>query len=194
MVREKLVYHTSNMNTNAFEQYLAQQNAQLQTPQSPNQLQQVQPYQSQTSQIVGDPSVLRAYQQQMIGGEKPQQGIGSFGPPPQGMSQSQWNGMCEAWAEQQAFGRTGLFPSAIAAAQHFHQSGQLNPNINQAPAGSLIYFGADNSNGGYGHVAIADGQGNITGATYNGIQTHPLNAWTQSTGQTPLGFVAVGGK
>lgn len=130
-------------------------------------------------------NILQLYQQAQQG--KQLQSTGQFGPPPAGMSHSQWAGLCEAWAEQQTFGHQGVFPTAIAGAQHFAQTGQLNPNVAMAPKGALIYFQDPNQPD--GHVGISNGAGGFTSATYNGVQTNPLQAWQQSTGQKALGYV-----
>lgn len=176
------------MTTDEYNQFLQQQNALIQPIGSS-------PYSSNPDDASGgDTSMATMLQGQQnfnntlqLYKAAQQVKTGSFGPPPAGMSQSQWAGLCEAWAEQQAYGHQGIFPTALAGAQHFAQSGQLNPNITKAPKGALIYFSDPNQSD--GHVGIADGKGNFTSATYNGIQTNPLTAWQQSTGQRALGYV-----
>ncbi len=96
-----------------------------------------------------------------------------------------YNGLCEKFAEQVSYGKTGMFPTANDAWNHYAQNGQARPDVENAPMGSLLYF----ANGGAGHVAITDGKGNITGATDNGVKTLPLQEWVKSTGQKILGFV-----
>jgi len=185
------------MQVTPFQQRLAQQQALINQAQQsvppPDQNTQQDPASDPTSQqdmnnLQGVGNALQTYQQAM----NPQTILGnsgrSFGPPPAGMSHSQWAGLCEAWAEQQTFGHQGVFPTAIAGAQHFAQTGQLNPDITKAPKGALIYFYDPNQPD--GHVGIASGDGRtFTSATYNGVQTNPLQAWQQSTGQRALGFV-----
>jgi uncharacterized protein YycO len=99
------------------------------------------------------------------------------------------NGECERFIEKSVYGKTGIFPTASDAANYYSQKGQLNPDIQNAPAGSMIYFKADGTNGNDGHVGLLDAKGNLISATYNGVQTIPLQQWISSTRQTPLGFV-----
>lgn len=106
-----------------------------------------------------------------------------------------WNGLCEAWAETQAFGKHGLFPSASAAAQHFAQSGQLHQNPQATKQGDLVYFAPDSSNSGFGHVGLISGYDKngaplMTSATYNGVKQYSLPDWVKGTGQKVVGFVS----
>lgn len=102
-------------------------------------------------------------------------------------------GECQKYVEQQIYGKTNIFPSAIDAANYYANKGMLNPDISQAKPGSLVYFSANDGNGNNGHVGILNNIGNndatFTSATYNGVQTLPLSQWTQNTGQQILGFV-----
>ncbi len=101
-----------------------------------------------------------------------------------------YNGLCEGFAEEQTFGKRGLYPSAADAWNAYEQNGQATKgNIIDAPKGALVYFSADQSNNGDGHVGISDGNGNFISATSNGVQQIPINDWVKMTGQTPLGYV-----
>lgn len=101
-----------------------------------------------------------------------------------------FNNYCEKFVEESIYGKSGLYPSAADAWNNYVQSGkEVGGNILNAPRGALIYFAGDNSNDGYGHAGIADGQGNFVSATSNGVKTVPLNEWVQTTGQKPLGYV-----
>jgi len=100
-----------------------------------------------------------------------------------------YNNLCEKFVEQHVYGQTGIFPTAADAWNSYVKDGKAQGGAQNAPAGSMVYFGADKSNGDFGHVAIADGKGNIIGATSNGVQSIPLTDWIKQTGQTPLGFV-----
>lgn len=99
-----------------------------------------------------------------------------------------YNDLCERFAEQAVYGRNGIYPSAIDAWSDYSKQGKTYVG-HDAPAGSLIYFGADDSNGGDGHVAVSDGKGNIIGATSNGVKMLPLSSWTKQTKQKVLGYV-----
>jgi len=157
----------------------------------PDTLQQMMASMSGSDQNQSTQNVLQLYQQ----AQRSQTINSQFGPPPQGMSQSQWNGLCEKWAEANSgSGQTGLYPTAIAAEQHYAQSGQLNPNVAKAPVNSLVYWSANQGNQNDGHVGKIVGYNSqgvplMQSATYNGIQTTPIDQWSKSTGQQPLGFV-----
>lgn len=97
-------------------------------------------------------------------------------------------GYCETFVEQMA-GTPNMGASAAEAFNNWAAQGKAYQDVTKAPPGSLIYFKADDSNGNAGHVAIADGQGNIIGATYNGVQQTSLKDWISQTGQQPLGYV-----
>jgi cell wall-associated NlpC family hydrolase len=98
--------------------------------------------------------------------------------------------MCERFAEEATYGKSGMYGSAADAWDNYAQSGKAyQGNIQEAPSGALIYFAPDNSNGGFGHVGVADGKGNMISATYNGVQASNIDDWIKNTGQTPLGFV-----
>lgn len=125
-------------------------------------------------------------------------GSNPYGPAPSGMSQSQWNGMCEAWLEQQEYGHTGVFPSAIAAANHYATSGQLKSGLQGAKPGDMLFFGANSGNGNDGHAAKFlgyDQQGNpmMQSATYNGVQNSNVANWNSSVAPL-LGYVSMGKK
>lgn len=116
---------------------------------------------------------------------------GPYGPAPAGMSQQGWVNMCEKLAESMTGNhQTGKFPTAAAAESFYQQSGQMNPNVGNAPAGSVIYFQPDNTNGYMGHAAVVNKNGSLTMSDNAGIQTFPsLQAWAQYSGQTPVGYV-----
>lgn len=100
------------------------------------------------------------------------------------------NGMCQRFVEKQTYGRTGIFPTAVNAWENYAKNGQaFSGDVNKSPAGSLVYFAPDNSNGNAGHVGISDGKGNMVSATYNGVEKSNISNWISSTKQQPLGFV-----
>lgn len=102
------------------------------------------------------------------------------------------NGECERFVEKEVYGKTGLFPSASAAADYYAQNGQLKSGLDGARPGDLVYFQDPNQPD--GHVGIlSDNKGNFISATYNGVQTNNLNDWMQQTGQQILGHVSQGG-
>lgn len=100
----------------------------------------------------------------------------------------EFNGLCEAYAEQQLTGHQGIYPSAIAAYQDQAQKGNINTSSDNIPKGAQVFFNADNSNGGFGHTGISNGDGTFTSATYNGVKTFNLSDWEKDTGQQYLGY------
>lgn len=99
-----------------------------------------------------------------------------------------YNGLCETFAEH-ILGTPAMGPTAAAAWDNWQKQGKAYADPDKAPAGSLVYFAADNSNEDAGHVAISDGKGSIIGATDNGVKKYSLQEWVKQTGQQPLGFV-----
>ena len=101
-----------------------------------------------------------------------------------------YNNYCETFAEQLAYGRTGMYLTAQDAWDAYAKQGQaIQMDPMKAPRGALVYYGADSSNSNDGHVGFSDGMGNLVSATSNGVKTIPMIQWQQETGQKPLGFV-----
>lgn len=71
-----------------------------------------------------------------------------------------WRWRCERFVEE-AFGTRGRFDTAKQAADtlELHRGA-----FSEAPRGSLVYFGADRHNRGYGHVGLALGRGRMLSA------------------------------
>lgn len=101
-------------------------------------------------------------------------------------------GLCERFVEQVSKGATGMFASAKDAFNQQKQQGQAQTDFSKMKPGDAIYFAADASNGGYGHTGIYSGNGKFISATNNGVQEHPIDQWSKSTGQKPVGFVPQG--
>lgn len=72
--------------------------------------------------------------------------------------------LCQRFIEQ-AYGTGGRFTSAGAAGAALVKSADLS----QADVGDLLFFRPDASNGYGGHAAIYLGNGEMVGATYNGV-------------------------
>ena len=101
-----------------------------------------------------------------------------------------YNGYCESFAEQVAYGKQNIYGSAAEAWSNYVNSGKARGgDVQKAPKGAMIYFAPDASNWGDGHVGFSDGQGNLVSATSQGVKSIPLNDWIKQTGQTPLGYV-----
>lgn len=101
-----------------------------------------------------------------------------------------YNGLCEKFVEQASYGKSGIFPSAIAA--WTGQQDKAIAGINGIKPGDAVYFNADSSNGGFGHTGIYLGEGKMLSATYNGLQESDLGSWQKQTGQKILGYVPLG--
>ena len=101
------------------------------------------------------------------------------------------NGECQAFAEQNVYGKTGIFPTASSAADYYSQNGELKSDFQNMKPGDLIYFKDPNQPN--GHVGIYKGNDSMISATYNGVQEDDIKNWLQSTSQSPLGYVRIGG-
>lgn len=101
-----------------------------------------------------------------------------------------YNGLCEKYAEEQVFGHSGIHPTAADAWNSYVNNGSAYEGTEGIQPGSLIYFNPDNSNGGYGHVGVYKGNGQFESATYDGVKTLNLDDWEKGTGQKVLGWVA----
>jgi hypothetical protein len=73
---------------------------------------------------------------------------------------SNWYFMCERFVEV-AYGTSGRFASAWSAARSIGL--HLDP-ITSAPPGTLVFFGPDSTNLGYGHAGISVGGGRMVSA------------------------------
>jgi NlpC/P60 family len=71
-----------------------------------------------------------------------------------------WAYRCERFVEE-AYGTRYIFASAWLAAQHvaLHDTA-----VTSAPAGTLVFFGPDSANRGYGHVGLSLGGGKMISA------------------------------
>ena len=97
-------------------------------------------------------------------------------------------GMFQKFAEQQTYGKTGIFPSAEAAYEAYSKAGQTI-DAQEAKPGDLIYFKPDNTNQYAGHVGILKGGGQMESATYSGVKTSNIASWIKATGQQIAGIV-----
>lgn len=98
-----------------------------------------------------------------------------------------YNGWCQAFVEHATQGKTGLYPSAIAAWQQ--QQNKAVPGLTGVKPGDPIYFAPNDSNEGYGHTGIYVGDNKFISATDNGVKTYDLNDWSNMTGQQILGYL-----
>jgi cell wall-associated NlpC family hydrolase len=88
------------------------------------------------------------------------------------LGRQDWNGLCERFVEE-AYGTSGVFPSAAAAQSMITHRGK--DAWRSAPAGALVYFAPDATNGFNGHVGIALGGGRMISATPSGVREERLD-------------------
>lgn len=80
---------------------------------------------------------------------------------------SDWEGLCEM-AVENAYGTTGVWPSAIAHWQGALDNGKGHPDDPNPPKGAFVYWNTSQ----YGHVGIADGNGGFHSSSVNGAIGH----------------------
>lgn len=88
------------------------------------------------------------------------------------MGSQDYNNLCEKFVENLQ-GKSGMFASALDAAK----SGDLSQDWKSIQPGDEVYFDGAQENGGYGHVGIYSGAGNIVSATSHGVKELPINAF-----------------
>lgn len=76
------------------------------------------------------------------------------------LDSSIWAYRCERFVEE-AYGTRYIFPTAWDAATHLPLK---HSSISSAPAGSLVFFGPDSANSGFGHVGLSLGAGKMISA------------------------------
>jgi hypothetical protein len=99
---------------------------------------------------------------------------------------SGWEGLCEM-AVENAYGTTGVWPSAIAHWQGAIDNGKAHPGDWDAPRGAFVYWNTSE----FGHVGISDGNGgfyssSVGGAIgHNGDKSYFVNYLGWSDAQVP---------
>lgn len=99
-----------------------------------------------------------------------------------------YRGLCQRFAEFAAYGKKDLSPSAI---QFWKDAPNKVQGFKGMKKGDLIYFDANKSNRGFGHVGVYEGNGRFISATDNGIESQPIESWVNKTSQRPLGYLPV---
>jgi len=97
-------------------------------------------------------------------------------------------GYCLQWVDDKQGVTGSRQPTAYADYQARAQQGDVKESTKDIPDGARVYFSPDSSNGGMGHIGIANGDGTFTSATDNGVKTFSLNDWIKITGQKFLGW------
>lgn len=99
-----------------------------------------------------------------------------------------WEEYCEM-AVENAYGTTGVWPSAIAHWQGAINAGKAHPGDWNAPRGAFVYWNTSQ----YGHVGISDGNGGSYSSSVGGAIGHItdknyfVNYLGWSTAQVPQG-------
>lgn len=78
-----------------------------------------------------------------------------------------YEGMCEKAAEN-AYGTTGVWPSAIAHWNGAIDAGKAHPGDTNPPLGAFVYWNTSQ----YGHVGVADGNGGFWASSVGGAIGH----------------------
>lgn len=101
-----------------------------------------------------------------------------------------WANLCEAYAEKQVYGRTGLYPDAISAYKANAQAGNIVQSSKDIPKDAQVFFNADKGNGFNGHTMVSNGDGTFQTPLNDGkIHNITLSDWLKYSGQQYLGFV-----
>ena len=74
---------------------------------------------------------------------------------------------CEMAAEN-AWGTTGVWPSAVAHWQGAIDAGKAHPGDTNPPLGAFVYWNTSQ----YGHVGVSDGHGGFWATSYHGAIGH----------------------
>ncbi len=98
-----------------------------------------------------------------------------------------YDDLCQKFAEEAVYGKSGLFPNAITA--WTNQSKQQVSGLSGIQPGDLVYFSPNQGNGMNGHVGIYKGNNQFVSATDNGVRVNDLGQWAKSTGQQILGYI-----
>lgn len=80
---------------------------------------------------------------------------------------TKYEGMCEMAAEN-AYGTTGVWPSAIAHWNGAIKAGKAHKGDKNPPKGAFVYWNTSQ----YGHVGIADGNGGFWASSVGGAIGH----------------------
>lgn len=191
------------MDNKAFQNYLANQNAQLQQLPDPNTMQTMfgsSPAPQTQLQPLNVTGALKQYASQAQGGVPSPVSAGFTGDlkalpqnalrAAQDVGDQAFNALCQKFVEEATYGRSGLFPSAYAA--YRAQQKAARTDYQNIKPGDLLYFAPDASNGYSGHTGIYTGNGQMVSATYGGVKQSNVSQWLQGTGQQILGYIPVG--
>lgn len=80
---------------------------------------------------------------------------------------SEYEGMCEMAAEN-AYGTTGVWPSAIDHWNATNEAGTAHPGDTNPPLGAFVFWNTSE----YGHVGVADGNGGFWASSVGGAIGH----------------------
>ncbi len=102
---------------------------------------------------------------------------------------TQWANMCEAFAEKQIYGKTGMYPNAYSAYQANAQAGNIKTSTDNIPANAQVFMAPDNSNGMNGHTGVMQKNGKFLAPLSNGsIEEFSIPEWEKFSGQRFIGW------
>lgn len=107
------------------------------------------------------------------------------------LGDQKFDGYCQTFVEKMTKSPI-MGGSASQAWNNYSKQGQATPGVQGMQPGDLIYFAPDNSNHGYGHAGIYQGNNQFVSATYKGVRSNDLTDWQKKTGQQILGYVPQG--
>lgn len=96
-------------------------------------------------------------------------------------------GYCQKYVDDQT-GAKQRYPTAYATWQAKVKSGDANQGLDGIKPGDVVEFAPDSGNKGDGHAAVVNSNGELSMATYNGVETIPMDTWIKESGQKPLGY------
>jgi len=102
-----------------------------------------------------------------------------------------YDGWCESFVEA-ATGMPKQGGTALEAWQNNLQKGTGVQGLDGIQPGDPMYFSDPNQPD--GHTGIYMGGNRFISATDNGVAVNDLDKWMSDTGQTPLGYISMGGK
>lgn len=83
------------------------------------------------------------------------------------------NTYCQRFAEN-AFGTSGKYASAIAAFRAIGRS------VAPSARGQMVFFGANRTNGNWGHVGIVTGNDQFVSVTTTGVRAASISNWSRT--------------
>lgn len=100
------------------------------------------------------------------------------------LGKKEYIGYCQRFVE-----RMGGTTQGVSAIDAWNRSQNKVQGTQGIQSGDLVYFSPNQSNQGYGHTGVYEGDNNFISATYGGVQRSNLADWAKQTAQKILGYV-----